>query len=249
MAYNESLGFGSGVMFMTNAAGGTPVRVGVLQDVSFDISFEEKPLYGTSQWPVALARGKAKGAVKAKFARIDGATIGSLFFGATPAAGEEIIADLEAGVVPGAPAYTITVIHSSNWKEDKGVFYATTGQPLVKVNSGPTSGQYSVASGIYTFSAADASAAVLISYAWNDGTTGYKTTITNQPMGTVSYFQTDLYQINPEVSGSQWGMRLYRCASSKLALNSKNDDWMIPEFDASVQANAAGKVLDFNTPQ
>lgn len=248
MAYNESLGFGSGVMYMTSAAGGTPVRVGILQDVSFDISFDEKPLYGNSQFPVALARGKAKGTIKAKFARLDAIAIGSMFFGGTPVAGQEVIADLEAGVVPAAPAYTITVIHSSNWKEDKGVFYAASGQPLVKVASSPASGQYSVASGIYTFSSADASTALLISYAWNDGSTGYKTTVTNQPMGTVSYFQTDLYQINPEVPGTQWGLRLYRCASSKLAFNTRQDDWLIPEFDASVQANAAGKVLDFNTP-
>ena len=51
-----------------------------------------------------------------------------------------------------------------------------------------------------------------------------------------------------EAPGTQWGMRLYRCKSSKIMLATKQDDWTIPEFDASIQANAAGQVLDINTP-
>ena len=89
---------------------------------------------------------------------------------------------------------------------------------------------------------------MLISYGWNDLTNGFKTSLTNQPMGTSSYFQLDLFQSNPEAPGTQWGMRLYRCKSSKLMLATKQDDWTIPEFDASIQANAAGQVLDINTP-
>ena len=250
MPYTQSLAFGSGFMFMTPAAGGTPVRVGLMQDVSFDITFDEKPLYGQNQWPAAMARGKAKGAIKSKFAQIDKDAIGRLFFGATPVAGQEQIKDLEAAAVPATTPYEVEVSEAANFNADLGVFYALTGQPLVQVDSGDeATGKYSVApDGTYTFAAGDASAALLISYAWSDPAVGYKTTLLNQPMGTASYFQADLYQINPETPGAQWGMRLYRCMSSKLTFSSKQDDWMIPEFDATVQANPAGKVLDFNTP-
>lgn len=255
MPYVQSVGFGSGFMFMTPAAGGTPVRVGILQEGSFDVSFDEKPLYGQNQWPVALARGKAKGAIKSKFAQIDKDAIGKIFFGGSPAVGQDQTKDLEAATVPVTPGpYVVTVASAVNYVADLGVFYALTGQPLEQVAAGSeAAGKYSVVTsgankGKYTFAAADQGAAVLISYQINDATVGYKTTLSNQPMGTVSYFQLDTFQNNPESAGSQWGMRFYRCASSKLTLPFKQDDWTITEFDASVQANAAGKVMDFNSP-
>src|SRR5581483_1428457 len=91
MTYNASLGFGSGVIFMTPAAGTTPLRVGILQDVSFDMSWDQKPLYGQNQWAVALARGKAKGSIKAKTAQIDSGVIGSIILGGTPTTGQKLI--------------------------------------------------------------------------------------------------------------------------------------------------------------
>lgn len=250
MTYNASVGFGSGFIYMTPLSGSnlTPARVGLLQDVSFEISFEEKPLYGQNQWAYAIANGKAKGAIKAKNAIMDSRVIGTLILSGTPVAGQEQIVDLEAHAVPASSPYTVQATNSSHWTKDLGVFYATTGQPLTLVTSNPTQGQYAVSAGTYTFAAADTGAGLLISYAWNDTTTGFKTTLTNQPMGTSTYFQLDLCQGNPENPGSQWGMRLYRCKSSKLNLATKQDDWQIPEFDASVQANAAGAVLDWNTP-
>lgn len=248
--YNQSLGFGSGFIYMTplGVAAPTPVRVGVLQDVSFDISWEEKELYGQNQWAVAIANGKAKGSIKAKNATIDSQAIGTIILNGAPVAGQEQIADVEGHSVPASSPYTVSSTNAAHWTKDLGVFYATTGQPLVRVASGPTVGQYSVASGVYTFAAADEGAAILLSYAWNDTTSGFKTSLNNQPMGASNYFSLDLFQNNPQVAGSQWGMRLYRCKSSKLSLATKQDDWMIPEFDASIQADAAGRVLDFNTP-
>lgn len=248
--YNQSLGFGSGFIYMTQlgVTTPTPIRVGVLQDVSFDISWEEKELYGQNQWAIAIANGKAKGSIKAKSATIDAKMIGTMILNGAPVAGQEQVADLEGHAVPASTPFTVTVTNSAHWTRDLGVFYATTGQPLQAVASGPTVGQYTVASGVYTFAAADEGAAVLMSYAWNDTTSGLKTSVTNQPMGASNYFSLDLFQNNPQVSGSQWGMRLYRCKSSKLSLATKQDDWIIPEFDASVQADAAGRVLDLNTP-
>ena len=95
MTWNVSLGFGSGVMFVT-PSGGSPLRVGIMQDVSFDISFDQKPLYGQNQWPIALARGKAKGSIKAKTAQIDSGVIGALILGGTPVPNQNVIYDLEA---------------------------------------------------------------------------------------------------------------------------------------------------------
>lgn len=70
----------------------------------------------------------------------------------------------EAQTVPGAAPYVLTTL--AHWSAaDRGVTYAN-GAALVAVASAPTIGQYSVAGSTYTFAAADAGAAVLISYAY-----------------------------------------------------------------------------------
>lgn len=52
------------------------------------------------------------------------------------------------------------------WVSDQGVVYGSTGLPLTAIAPGttPVQGQYSITNGAYIFSAADANAAVLISY-------------------------------------------------------------------------------------
>ncbi len=71
----------------------------------------------------------------------------------------------EAASVPAAPGpYTVTAAAPFGpWATDAGVAYAN-GAALVAVTGSPDAGQYNVSAGIYTFAAADAGAAVLISY-------------------------------------------------------------------------------------
>jgi hypothetical protein len=60
--------FGSGALIATptidafgNAiANPSPVEFGTLQDVSLDVSWDTKTLYGQLQFPVAAGRGKGK---------------------------------------------------------------------------------------------------------------------------------------------------------------------------------------------
>jgi hypothetical protein len=71
----------------------------------------------------------------------------------------------EAWTVPPTPFQVTVGAPFGNWATDQGVTYAT-GAALTKVASGPTVGQYAVALGLYTFAAADAGAAVKISYGY-----------------------------------------------------------------------------------
>lgn len=72
----------------------------------------------------------------------------------------------EAHTVPAASTYTVTVdAPQGKWAVDEGVTLAN-GTALTKVASAPAALQYSVADGVYTFNAAQASAAVLISYSF-----------------------------------------------------------------------------------
>jgi hypothetical protein len=72
----------------------------------------------------------------------------------------------EAATVPAAPGpYSVTAAAPFGpWASDAGVAYAD-GAPLAAVaGNNPAAGQYNVSAGIYTFAAADAGAAVLLSY-------------------------------------------------------------------------------------
>jgi hypothetical protein len=69
----------------------------------------------------------------------------------------------EAATVPSSSAYTVTTARP--WNGDRGVTYAN-GTALTAVASNPSQGQYSVSEGAYSFNAADAGAAVLITYSY-----------------------------------------------------------------------------------
>jgi hypothetical protein len=233
--------FGSGVLLgvRTDIANATPINFGLVQDVALDLSFTTKMLYGQYQFPVAIARGTAKFTGKAKMARISGLAWGSLFFGVTPAAGQQATAFGEAGVVPTTP-YQVTVSNSATFTDDYGVVNAATGLPLSKVASGPTTGQYSVsAGGVYTFAAADTAMAVLISYGYTIASLGQKIAMTNQLLGTTPYFQGQFYST---FEGNQVSVKLNKCVSNKLSTATKLEDFNIPEIDFDVLADAAGNV-------
>src|SRR5258708_31721211 len=169
-----------------NAANPTPILFGTLQDVSLDISGDVKMLYGQRQFPEAIARGKCKITGKAKYAWINSKQMNDLFFGQTLTAGMIKVQQNEAYSIPATP-FQVTVAPPSGTylndatRGDQGVRYAATGVPLTKVASGPTVGQYSVAvaTGIYTFAAADTLASVLISYMYTPIATGNQINVTN----------------------------------------------------------------------
>ncbi len=72
----------------------------------------------------------------------------------------------EAASVPAAPGpYTVTAAAPFGpWASDAGVVYASGAALAAVAGNNPAAGQYNVSAGIYTFAAADAGAAVLLSY-------------------------------------------------------------------------------------
>jgi len=239
--------FGAGTLWGfpvggNTAANPTPMKFGTLQDVSLDISGDVKQLYGQKQFPEAVARGKCKITGKSKFAAINGKMLNDLFFGQTMGTGMITTALDEAASIPATP-FQITVSHAANFKQDWGIRFVTTGLPLTRVVSGPTAGQYSVntATGVYTFAAADTGAAVLISYTWTNAAAGTQLNITNQLMGFAPTIQVLLENV---YNGNQFNVLLYSVVASKLTFATKQEDFIIPEFDFEAFANAAGQVID-----
>jgi hypothetical protein len=239
------LSFGSGAVWgeRTDVIGSGigPRQFGVLQDIEIDFDWTDKELYGQLQFPVAIARGQGKISGKAKFAQILGLLYSDIFFGVTPATGQFAVSQLEAATVPATTPYTVTPANAASYNDDLGVSYAGSGKRFNRVTTPSVAGQYSVnfANGVYTFSAADASAAVLILYTYNIATTGSKLTLTNQPMGITPTFKATFYTA---YNGSGTALRLNACTATKLSLPTKLDNWTISELDFMAFADASGTI-------
>jgi hypothetical protein len=238
--------FGSGVLFgtRTDIANATPVNFGLVQEVTIEETATVKELTGQFQRPLAIARSTIKTTGKAKVAKISGLAMANLYYGLTPVPGQVATAFGEAGIVPNSGASAITVSNASEWLgDDGGVIYAASGLPLAKAASAPTIGEYSVAAGVYAFSAADANAAVLISYTYAIPTAGQKFTVINQLLGATPTFKACFYTT---FQGKAVTLTLNNCTSSKLSFETKLEDFVMPEFDFSCFADAAGNVMTWS---
>ena len=234
--------FGSGVLYgrsLTNTPA-TPVRFGALQSVNIDFSFTTKELHGSYQFPIALGRGNGKITGKADFAQFNAQAFNDLFFGnANPASSSVRTAVAEAQTVT---ANIVTATHNTGvYLRDLGVVLASTGAVYTRVTSGPVGAEYSCneTTGVYTFNATQANAAVLISYQWTDASNGKLITISNQLLGNSPTFMA----VFTETFNSQSiTLTLNSCMSSKLALATKMEDFVTPNFDFMAFADAAGNI-------
>ena len=236
--------FGSGNLFGLVLSGGilVPRKFAALQDVSVDFSFNLKELYGQNQFPLTIARGQGKIALKAKAANIHGATMNDIFFGGTNASGktESVI-----GEVATISAGAATAANGATYKDDEGVIFVATGVPLLRVSSAPAVGQYSVnASGVYAFNVGDNGKQVLLDYTYTVAGSGNTTTINNLLSGTTPTFIASLPISKKQDDGvlKTFYMRFNNCFSEKLSIATKIEDFTIPEFDFKAAADVSGVI-------
>jgi hypothetical protein len=242
--------FGAGQLFLNPNGGNIPTNstariLATLQDVTIDINATIKDLRGQYQFPDDTAISDRKITWKTGFGRLDIDTYNNIAFG-EPAisTGGTPQAVQEAHTVPASAAYTVTVTNSATFSEDLGVQYASTGQPLTKVASGPTIGQYSVASGVYTFAAADAATKMLFSYNYTI-TSGRILTVNNHVQGFGPALEMILSLPYQELTaGVPNYIHFYSCKVSKVGLPLKRADYLICDIEGEAYANAAGAVFD-----
>jgi hypothetical protein len=235
--------FGPGAIYVTrtDVANSTPVNIGYAQELSVDISFNTKSLYGQNQFPLDVARSVAKTTGKMKAAKVSGIAMNNFIFGNTFATGSLNFNSAEPHQIPGTP-YQVTVTNSATFETDLGVVYTTTGLPLIKVASAPAQGQYSVSAGVYTFAAADTLANVLISYSNTVAGTGQKLIVTNPLIGFTPTFQLDYATTHLNLT---FWVRIFQAIGSKFSTQFKLEDYMIPEFDFEYFANSSGQVIEY----
>lgn len=230
--------FGTGDLFTTTVAGATPLKFGALQDVSVDFSADIKMLHGQDQFPLDVARGKAKIEGKAASGNVDVRAFNQFYFGQTATTGQTLRALNEPQTVPATP-FTVTADEAATFVQDLGVIDAVTGEQLVQVASAPSAGQYSVSdAGVYTFAAADEDLEVFLNYLYTDAS-GNTLTINNLLMGVTPKFRLVLTQT---YDAKTFTLVLYSCVAEKLSMPFKQDDYLILDFSFQAQANAAGQI-------
>lgn len=235
--------FGPGSLYVTrndNAGPNTPVNIGYCNEFQFDETAEHKELYGQNQYPLVVARSVFKTSGKMKAAVISGLALNAAFYGLATSTGQLQAVFAESHPVPTTPfQVTIAPPGGGTFDTDLGVVNSVTGIPLVKVASGPVTGQYSVAGAVYTMAAADVGNVLLFSYAYTTAGAGMKITVTNQPIGTTPTFQLDYVST---LYGASFYVRMFVCISTKLVRTFKLTDFMMPEIDFAFFPNVSGNV-------
>jgi hypothetical protein len=260
--------FGAGALFAipTFDASGvaitnpSPVQFGILQDVTIDDSSEVKKLYGANQYPVDVGRGKADVVIKAKFALINALMFNTVYYGQTLVAGyDALYQDLTGTAIPGTAGSTsVNVVaptaaiggNTSVYARDLGVTDAS-GVAYTRVASSPTAGQYALTTGAagatgatYQFSSQDSGKTVFINFEYTNAsfpTTAKTLTVVNLPMGSAPTFQA-VFQAKRGTTGRTWFRRFPNCIATKLSAEFKNDDFTIPDFEATAFADSSGNI-------
>lgn len=228
--------FGAGRLYF-RAPGETPVKIATLQGVDIDISATTKDLNGENQFPEASVRAGMKITGKVQTGRFDGRVISQLFLGASEEAGTIATGLL---VPVDAKPYVIDEdgmvalgLAGATYDSDLGVVDAATGRAFRWVDQNPAEGEYSVnvATGSYVFDVSFRGRKVLLSYIKSDSTQGQTTAIQNELMGEGPTFEM--------VSFDSKGLfiQLYSCQFSKLSLQRKNEDFLIPNLEFSASAD------------
>ena len=145
---------------------------------------------------------------------------------------------------PSPSQYIVTVSQAGAFLSDLGVKYGNNGrgnqdgQQMIRVPASPGTvgpGQYTVSNGVYTFNILDAGLNVSTSYLYTTRAyPGAVYTVSNPLIGHTTFFKMVW---NGVFQGHTGTFTLNRCISSKLALNIKLEDFLIPEFDFSAMAD------------
>lgn len=233
-----NFGVGTCIGKRTDIANAKPSFLGVLQDLEIDIAVTLKELTGQYKMPVDVAPSAMKVTGKAKFAKIQGASVNNLLLGQSEADNAGIdMAVAEAATLSGT---SYTAQHGAAFTEDLGVFYAS-GAQLQPVASAPAQGQYvpgAAGVGTYSFAAADNGASILLYYGYT-ATSLVQLSLANQPMGTGPVFELQAKQ-DYFVAGVEKKLilKLNACRASKWSLPFKNADYTIQDFEFTAFCDA-----------
>lgn len=242
--------FGPGVLIAT-LAGGTPVNIGLAQEITLDEKASNKGLVGQGRRKLAVGGGVITTTIKVKLARISGLALAQLWLGIQPTAGGTFSIIGEAHTLPASsPSLTIAPPNGGTFFQDAGINYSATGVPLI--NSGtvaPGTGQYSVnpSTGIYSFAVGDDSKGIYANYAYKTGSFGQSIVSTNPQLGNTVSIGALINIIDPTTNLSAT-LQVFNIVFDNVSLGSKLEDFLYPEMNGEAYCNPAGQCWQWNFP-
>jgi hypothetical protein len=241
-ATDMAIVFGSGDVYIT-PSGGSPLRIGEVQEISVDYSEEAKELYGNKKLPIAIALGKAKLGGKIKMAKFQGKLIAQVLRNATVTPGTRIpVRGESTGTIVGA-AYTV----ANPTGFDLSCIFDENGLPMKKVAITPAAGEYTVtAGGAFAFNASATGKKYTIDYDYASGSTGQTISYKNQLMGVAASFVMKVWE--KQTDGTDVGLKFYAVSLPKLGLAFKNEDFSAPDLDWTGYADASDNAVDMYLP-
>jgi hypothetical protein len=228
----------------------TPRLLGAFQEASFSSSAENKMLYGPNQYPIAVGRGKGKTSMKVKSAQVSIDKWNALYIGQPLNQTTGVLAafiDTVGTAVPNTPFQITPVTTYASYLTGTTPVYDYdlgvqdgNGNAYTRVTSGPTTGQYSLSAGVYTFATADTGKIVFLSFTYTAtntaGTKNAYVNVSNVLMGQAPTLQLDFaasFGPNPLL------ITLFQAINSKLDLSTKLDDFAIPDLEFDAFANSS----------
>lgn len=216
---------------------GAPIKVGALENINLTMERDLVINHGQFQQPIRALNGHGTIEGVARGAKLDGRVLTELYFGQAATAGAIKVKLAQAFTVPATPFEVPATPPSGTFYTDLGV--TSSGAALVKVDSAPASGEYSVnpATGVYTFNVAQQGVAVQISFAYQVST-GYSLDLTNPLTQLAPTFGVMLMN---KYSCEQSNIWLPRCASSQFGLEGRLEEYGITDFKFTVIADPSSR--------
>ena len=219
--------FAMGVIYaIPSGATPTGIPIAAVRDASQEDSSDKSPFWGEKKYAIDVGEGKAECSLKIKSADFHDDMIGLVISGSTSAAGSVLPAVSEPATIPASP-FQVTVAQSATFVEDAIVYNFNLGKRLTRVASAPTTGQYSVAAGVYTFAAADTTHKVEITYSYSSASVGKTRTMNNAAMGPSTGFKVRLYNLFRLPTGTvvPKGREFPNVHFKKLSVSYKGMEW------------------------
>jgi hypothetical protein len=181
--------------------------------------------------------------------------------GGTQSAGAPNAAIAESHTIPASTPYTVPLTNASTMVAGSEIVVVTVaGQALfyTRVAAGmeaaataaaPTSGKYSIASGILTFVTGDAGETVQITYLYTPvSNTGTTVAIQQVGMNTAPTFELTLIGLGKNIytnAAQQFIVRMNSCLAPSLSLGFKLDDFTSLDVDYQAFIDANGNLGSF----
>ncbi len=252
--------FGPGILILTRTdiSPGAPINVGFVQEFSIEAAATTKQLFGQKQYPLSAARGTVKLTGKFKAATVSGYAMNAAFYGQSSfsSTGAGIAWNVQSTFTTSTTSSSVQVGSSLTFDADLGITYAASGLPLQRVSTGSEgTGKYSLSStGLYSFAGTDggtgASPGTPLKITYTSLTAaGQSLIVTNQMIGTTPTFQLDYYTSLSQPTSKPFVVRIFSAVASKHAMMFKLEDYVIPEFDFDIFANASDQVFTAVFPE